>query len=410
MAFTDQQSRALKAKLGYRDVKTRLSNGATLHYVEGWHVIAEANRIFGFDGWSRTTLSPQCVWTDVNNGQTVCCYSTRVRITVRAGDHTVTREGIGASVGRGQTPDQAHEMALKAAETDATKRALATFGNRFGLALYDKDQAGVTKPSPRHAPGRKPRRDQHGGEPANATPFLTLAVHGEAPKSFKEPEAFANQASAAIAKLETVEQVYAFWEANLGSLVALKRECAGSGVTGASAETLDARLVAELKQKARTLALRAPPSPVYEVEQHDRTQADKAVDRQNGAATSGMALAEPQLLIPKERRLRDTAHLAFVARQPCLVCGRRPAQAHHLRYAQPRAMAMKVSDEFTVPLCNLHHDNLHRAGDERGWWARHAVKNPLAIAARLWAASRGHVSDDDAHDDASAAASAKIVP
>ena len=55
------------------------------------------------------------------------------------------REGIGTGFGRAPQPELAHDIALKAAETDATKRALATFGNPFGLALYDRDQAQVTK-------------------------------------------------------------------------------------------------------------------------------------------------------------------------------------------------------------------------------------------------------------------------
>ena len=144
MAFTEQQCQALKAKLRYRHVKTRASNGATIAYVEGWHVIAEANRIFGYDAWDRTTLSPRCLWSEMQRGQLLCCYSTKVRITVRAGGTVTVREGIGTGIGRSSFPEVAHEMGLKAAETDATKRALATFGNPFGLALYDKDL------SPRH--------------------------------------------------------------------------------------------------------------------------------------------------------------------------------------------------------------------------------------------------------------------
>jgi hypothetical protein len=70
-----------------------------------------------------------------------------------------------------------------------------------------------------------------------------------------------------------------------------------------------------------------------------------------------------------------------------LVCGRRPAQAHHIRFAQPRALGLKVSDEFTVPLCNGHHDSLHQTGDERAWWARHGILDPLMLANRLWAVS-----------------------
>lgn len=103
--------------------------------------------------------------------------------------------------------------------------------------------------------------------------------------------------------------------------------------------------------------------------------------------TKTEAPAPPSL---PERRVRDKAHLAFVANEPCLVCGRRPAQAqaHHIRFAQPHALGLKVSDEFTVPLCNGHHDSLHNTGDERAWWAGHGILDPLQIANRLWAASR----------------------
>jgi hypothetical protein len=107
----------------------------------------------------------------------------------------------------------------------------------------------------------------------------------------------------------------------------------------------------------------------------------------NGAQPQGLE-TPAQLLIPKEKRIRDKAHLAFVANEPCLVCGRRPAQAHHIRFAQPRGLGLKVSDEFTVPLCNGHHDSLHRTGDERAWWARNGILDPLKFAARLWASSR----------------------
>ena len=70
----------------------------------------------------------------------------------------------------------------------------------------------------------------------------------------------------------------------------------------------------------------------------------------------------------KPRRCRDKDHLRFIAIQPCTVCGRQPCEAHHLRFAQPRALGRRVSDEFTVPLCRVHHRELHRQGDERSWW------------------------------------------
>jgi ERF superfamily protein len=93
-----------------------------------------------------------------------------------------------------------------------------------------------------------------------------------------------------------------------------------------------------------------------------------------------LALSEP-------RRYRDRAHLRFVSAQPCLICGRRPTDAHHLRFAQPRAMGRRVSDEYTVPLCRSHHRALHRHGDEPAWWEANRV-DPLSVAHELWRRTR----------------------
>src|SRR5262249_27789479 len=87
------------------------------------------------------------------------------------------------------------------------------------------------------------------------------------------------------------------------------------------------------------------------------------------------------------RRYRNREHLRFVAQQPCLVCGRKPSDPHHLRYAQPRALGRKPSDEFTVPLCRIHHRAVHRAGDERAWW-KTAGTDPLKVARKLWKHAR----------------------
>jgi hypothetical protein len=90
---------------------------------------------------------------------------------------------------------------------------------------------------------------------------------------------------------------------------------------------------------------------------------------------------------PKTRRQRDKRHLEFVSTQPCLVCGRSPADAHHLRFAEPRALGRKVSDEFTVPLCRIHHRELHSRGDEKGWWAELKI-DPCRVAEKLWSETR----------------------
>jgi ERF superfamily protein/putative HNHc nuclease len=93
------------------------------------------------------------------------------------------------------------------------------------------------------------------------------------------------------------------------------------------------------------------------------------------------------LAISEQRRYRDKAHLKFVASHPCLICGRNPTDAHHLRFAQSRGMGLKVSDEFTVPLCRAHHRENHRFGDEQAWWAKLAI-DPLQTSQRLWASTR----------------------
>ena len=93
------------------------------------------------------------------------------------------------------------------------------------------------------------------------------------------------------------------------------------------------------------------------------------------------------LALPETKRLRDKQHLRFVAKQPCLVCGREPSDPHHLRFAQLRGLGQKVSDEFTVPLCRAHHRELHRAEKERDWWSRNGLE-PLESARSLWTMTR----------------------
>jgi hypothetical protein len=103
--------------------------------------------------------------------------------------------------------------------------------------------------------------------------------------------------------------------------------------------------------------------------------------------TSDNANARRRRVAAKTIRLRDREHCTFVRTQPCVVCGRTPTEAHHIRFAQPRALGRKVSDEYTVPVCRLHHRDLHSYGDEASWWARVGI-DPLPIALELWRRSR----------------------
>jgi ERF superfamily len=99
-------------------------------------------------------------------------------------------------------------------------------------------------------------------------------------------------------------------------------------------------------------------------------------DKPTGIDKSVLTLGTP-------RRYRNKVHLRFIAQLPCLVCGRRPSDSHHLRFTQPRALGRKVSDEFAVPLCRVHHRAVHHAGDERAWWKATGI-DPLKVARTLW--------------------------
>lgn len=149
--FSPEHLAALSAPLDRANVRQRDQGRGKVAYVEGWFAVAEANRIFGFDGWQRQTIAVRCVaqaersiGRDQKQGWGVT-YTARVRVTVTAGDlPSLIREGSGAGHGIDIDLGQAHESALKEAETDAMKRALMTFGNPFGLALYDKAQRQVS--------------------------------------------------------------------------------------------------------------------------------------------------------------------------------------------------------------------------------------------------------------------------
>ena len=134
MSFNEEQKKLLNQKINKNNVSFRSGGGGQqLAYLESWHVIQEANRIFGFDGWSSETIETSLVFEDAK----CVSYIAKVRITVG----NVIREGTGAGHGRMGGVGDKHESAIKEAESDARKRALMQFGDSFGLSLYDKDKA-----------------------------------------------------------------------------------------------------------------------------------------------------------------------------------------------------------------------------------------------------------------------------
>jgi hypothetical protein len=317
MGFTAKQVQALRRSLSGRHVSTRTANGRDLSYIEGWFAIAEANRIFGFDAWSRETVESRCVLARESRGSFLAVYIAKVRITVQAEGATIVREGHGSGEGRGPSPGDVHDIALKAAETDATKRALATFGKPFGLELYRKDKNAAWQSSPTltSAVLSPPMQPRFGSHPDDTTPIPRPSHY--------------------------------YGRRHQGSMTQLLRQDQANARDSHSAPPV------------------APIAP---------SEIPAKIDK------SELAIAEP-------KRLRDKAHLKFVASQPCLVCGRQPSDPHHLRFAQPRAMGLKVSDEFTVPLCRTHHRQLHQAGNEVAWWEDLHI-DALEIARGFWEQSR----------------------
>lgn len=148
MTFTPEQIKELQAPLNREHVKSRSQAGRDLSYIEAYHAENEANRIFGFDAWDRyTELTP--IGECEKDGKWRVYYRAKVRIVVRTPDQReIVREGCGYGSGIDKDIGQAHESALKEAESDAEKRALKTFGNPFGQALYDKSQANVQDAPP----------------------------------------------------------------------------------------------------------------------------------------------------------------------------------------------------------------------------------------------------------------------
>jgi hypothetical protein len=137
--------------------------------------------------------------------------------------------------------------------------------------------------------------------------------------------------------------------------------------------------LAELNDRADGPAalLRPPASTVKSPSSHPRSP------RKSTKSPLAESIDKSQLTHPEPRRLRDREHVRFVAKQPCLICGRTPSDPHHLRFAQQRALGRKVSDEFTVPLCRGHHREVHRCDDEAIWWQK-AGLDPTAAARALW--------------------------
>jgi hypothetical protein len=146
-------------------------------------------------------------------------------------------------------------------------------------------------------------------------------------------------------------------------------------------DTLNAGDAAQIEQAFQTRLATFAAVPVEEP--HSSPKLERGPTHRQRKRRKPTAIDKTVLALPAPRRIRDREHVKLIAKQPCLVCGRHPADAHHLRFAQSRALGCKVSDEFTVPLCRGHHREVHHCGDEAAWWHRSGI-DPIISARALW--------------------------
>jgi hypothetical protein len=281
-----------------------------------------------------------------------------------------------------QVADTANPRRMGAALTYARRYALFTL---VGIAGEDDlDAPDLAGPiASEHSPGSDAVVAAKPSQAAEAVQLLPRhRGNGAAARRTTSPShvpALARDGSAAmrerllteIAALPSPDSAATWAHAALAEKNKLIPEDAGL-LEDAFAERL-AALSAKGNASAADSLVRVPIAP--EKASRNRTRRRSVVSDK-----SSLALGTP-------RRHRSKEHLRFVAQQPCLVCARTPSDAHHLRYLQPRALGLKASDEFTVPLCRIHHRAVHRTGDEKTWWQNAGI-DPVKIAREYWSKSR----------------------
>lgn len=184
-----------------------------------------------------------------------------------------------------------------------------------------------------------------------------------------EPRVVLDPAQSAKLRDKLLIEVQEITSVDLAATWAGEALVAKNSLTAADAKLVEDAFERELSE--------LPSSDTAATSAHDSI----APDHTKGIDKSILTLAAP-------RRYRNREHLRYVMQQPCLVCGRKPSDPHHLGFAQPRALGRKVSDEFAIPLCRGHHRAVHRSGDERAWWQQAGI-DPIKVARRLWKATCG---------------------
>jgi ERF superfamily len=279
---------------------------------------------------------------------------------------------------------------MGAALTYARRYALFTLVGIAGEDDLDAPDLCAAPPATAATTGRgsgewlpPPRSDGNGrtrvaARPAS-TPFLSSV----------ESAALRDRLLGEIAGLQSVESATNWAQ---GALAAKNQLTAGDAkLLEAAFET---RLSELLPPEGAEVA-KVAPSESFNAGGHKIGKIDERRADQVGIDKSMLTVAAP-------RRYRNRDHLRFVMQQPCLLCGRNPSDAHHIRFVQPHALGRKASDEFAVPLCRSHHRAVHRAGDEKAWWKQAGI-DPIKIARKLWRHTRideGRIEPEPTAQDA----------
>jgi hypothetical protein len=221
----------------------------------------------------------------------------------------------------------------------------------------------------------------------------------------RRPRSILGEQLSASLRESLIQQLAAMHSADEAAAWAHRNMRAKNSLTAADAKIVEERFQAKLWTIAGGQALEgawddlgsadgpdhlAPKKPPHAVADQDAMSAGQpdAGGRQKTAADAGKRSRSSSVRpLGKTVRLRDKDHRKFILRQPCLVCGRVPSDPHHLTFTQPRALGRRVSDEFMVPVCRVHHRELHRSGDEATWWRRLNI-DPIPVALRLWQQTR----------------------
>jgi len=262
------------------------------------------------------------------------------------------------------------------AETERPQRmgAALTYARRYSLFTLvgiagedDLDAPDLMEPDPE--PGKLRFNSKSGGNGGRQLDSARSAGRSAGNKSASaslQPEL--SVALSASLRIELLRQIAGLSSADEAALWARRRLVAKNQLSAADAGQVEEAFAAKLAV--------IPPNSA-KADGSTTALTDQSLDEKTPQINKSV------LEFPEPRRIRDRDHIRHVIEQPCLICGRRPSDPHHLRFVQSRALGRKVSDEFTVPLCRTHHREVHRCGEEGSWWQKTAI-DPLAAARTLW--------------------------